>query len=61
MLIINIAIEEINSSFTGQIMLYLNTGGVRKATIEEERFLKVIKADSIKPHSEILIGQQRST
>lgn len=61
MLNINIIIDEIQSSFTGQITLYLNTGGVRKATIEEERFLKVIKADSAKPVQQILVGQQRST
>jgi hypothetical protein len=61
MLHISIIIDEIQSSFTGQITLYLNTGGVRKATIEEERFLKVIKADSIKPHIETLISPQRST
>jgi hypothetical protein len=61
MLIINILLDEIPSSFTGQVILYLNTGGVRKATIEEERFLKVIKADSIKPQQETLISPQRST
>ena len=61
MLIINIALTEITSSYSGQIVLYLNTGGVRKATIEQERSLKVIKADTIKPQPEILISQQKST
>ena len=54
MLIINIVLDEIHSSYTGQIVLYLNTGGVRKAVVEEERFLKFNKLDSTKPRREIL-------
>jgi hypothetical protein len=61
MLHISIVINELQSSFTGQIMLYLNTGGVRKAVMEEERFLKVEKVESAKPVNQILVGQQRST
>jgi hypothetical protein len=61
MLNIIISIDELQSSFTGAITLHLNTGGVRKAVIEEERCLKFIKADSVKPHIGILISQQRST
>jgi hypothetical protein len=53
--------EELQSSFNGRITLYINTGGLRQATIEEERFLKITKAESIKPHQEILISPQRST
>ena len=66
MLIISInqkmySFEELQSSSNGRITLYINTGGLRQATIEDERFLKITKADSIKPHNEILIGQQKST
>lgn len=61
MLNIIISIDELQSSFSGQILLYLNTGGVRKVTVEEERSLTFIKAVSNKPQSEILISQQRST
>jgi hypothetical protein len=54
-------IEELQSSYNGKITLYINTGGLRQATIGDERFLKIKKADSVKPHNEILIGQQKST
>jgi len=54
MLTINIVLNEIHSSYTGTIVLYFNTGGVRKAVVEEERFLKFNKMDSTKPRLEIL-------
>lgn len=54
MIHINILLDNVPSSYTGQIVLYLNTGGVRKATTKEEQLLQVIKSDSSKPVSQIL-------
>ncbi len=50
--------EEIQSSFTGEIKLFFNTGGVRAAK-EDERLLKIKKLDSTVKRN--FIGSPQST
>jgi hypothetical protein len=46
MLFIGIILDEIQSSFTGEIKLFLNTGGVRAAK-KDDILLKFKKLDSV--------------
>lgn len=47
-------LDGVQSSFTGQILLYFNTGGIRNATVQNEQYITIIKVDTFKPATQIL-------
>lgn len=59
MLNINIVTDDLKSSFSGEVTLYFNTGGVRAAK-EGDRLLKIKKVDSNKPQFESFISLPKS-